>query len=268
MPELRKSQGLNCWHSDLASFVCLALSHLPTVLSSFASLLCRRDQEAQANKFCLHLVTWIECWFIRTDFCKVTYSSQTQPPMVKAQVLTVGHEGKYSLPLPGPVGQLMATRTGKLRRGSPAKQPRAWHMCEGNSDLPAQTILASHTCVFWVLPLLNLTYKICCTCLCQLHSVHTVNPTHIPANLLCTGSCCCGLPFQLGDRCFCLCTCALTWHWSQCAEGGFYSMKKFVVEPLFPGVGYKTVSSVGAEANHQKAEPLFLPTSSCHTELS
>lgn len=35
----------------------------------------------------------------------------------------------------------------KLRRGSPAKQPWAWHMCEGNSDLPAYTILASHTCV-------------------------------------------------------------------------------------------------------------------------
>lgn len=207
-------------------------------------------------------------WFLR--ICKVTYSSQTPPPMVKAQVLTVNYEGKYSLPLPGldlSVGHLMATRTGKLRRGSPAKQPWAWHACEGNSDLPAQNH-PSHTCVFWVLPLFNLTYKICCTCLCQLHSVHTVDPTHISANLLCTGSCCSGLPFQLGDRCFCLCTCALTLHWSQCAEGCFYNMKKFVVEPLFPGVGYNTVSSDGAEAKQKKAVPLFVLTSSCHTELS
>lgn len=185
--------------------------------------------------------------------------------MVKTQVLTVDHEGKYSLPLPRPdlsVAHLMATRTGKLRRGSPAKQPWALHTHEGNSDLPAQTILASHTCVFLVLPLFNLTYKICCTCLCQLHRVHTVDPTCISANLPCTGSCCWGLPLQLGDRCFCLCTCALTWHWSQCAEGYFYNMKRFVVEPLFPGVGYNTVSSDGAETKHQKAVPFFVLTSS------
>lgn len=64
--------------------------------------------------------------------------------MVKAQVLTVNYEGKYSLPLPGPdlsVGHLMATRTEKFRRGSPAKQPWAQHTCEGNSDLPAQNHL-------------------------------------------------------------------------------------------------------------------------------
>lgn len=206
-------------------------------------------------------------WFLH--ICKVTYSSQTPPPVVKAQVLTVDHEGKYSLPLPGPdlsVGHLMATRTGKLGRGSPAKQPWAWHMCEGKSDLPAQTILASRTCVFWV-PLLKMIYKICCTCLCQLHSVHNSESNPCISKPAVHWKLLLGTTFAVGRQMF-LCTCTLTWHWSQCAEGCFYSVKKFVVEPLFPGVGYKTVSSDGAKAKHQKAVPLFVLTSSCHTEFS
>lgn len=141
----------------------------------------------------------------------------------------------------------MAKRTGKLRRGSPAKQPWAWDMCAGNSDLPAQTILASHTCVFLSPPTLKSDLQdLLHLSMPATQCTHSGSNPHIskPAvhwQLLF------GLPFQLGDRCFCLCTCALTWHWSQCAEGCFYSMKKFVVEPLFPGVGYKTVSSDGAE---------------------
>ncbi|GAB0182636.1 hypothetical protein GRJ2_000728900 [Grus japonensis] len=39
-------------------------------------------------------------WFLH--ICKVPYSLQTPPPMVKPQVLTVDHEGNYSLPLAMP----------------------------------------------------------------------------------------------------------------------------------------------------------------------
>lgn len=207
-------------------------------------------------------------WFLR--ICKVTYHRH-QHPWWKPRFSQWTMRENTACHCPGQICQWGTWwQQEQKSSGGGAQLNSPGHNTHVKVTLTClhKTILASHICGFWVLSLFNLTYKICCTCICQLYSVHTVDPTHISANLLCTGSCCWGLPFQLGDRCFCLCTCALTWHWSQCAEGCFYNMKKIVVEPLFPGVGYKALSSDGAEAKHQKAVPLFVLTSSCHTELS
>lgn len=67
-------------------------------------------------------------WFLH--ICKVLYSSQPPPPMLKPQVLTVDHERNYSLPPTSPdfsARHLMPARAGELRKGSLAKQPWAQH---------------------------------------------------------------------------------------------------------------------------------------------
>ena len=130
---LRKSQGLNCWHSDLPFSRCLPRSCLPTALfqSCLSSLQRRLGGLRPLVLLTLGEVAWAlvhQDWFLH--ICKVPYSSQTPPPVVKPQVLTVDHEGNYSLPPARPdssARHLMLARAGELRKGSPAKQPWARH---------------------------------------------------------------------------------------------------------------------------------------------
>lgn len=101
LPVLRKSQRLNYWALDLAFSGRLALSCLPTALfqSCLSSLQGGPEGVGQLVLLTLGEVAWAlvhQDWFLH--ICKVPYSSQTPPPMVKPQVLAVDHEGNYSLP--------------------------------------------------------------------------------------------------------------------------------------------------------------------------
>lgn len=108
LPVLRKSQGLNCWHSVLPFSGCLPLSHLPTALfqSCLSSLQGRPGGLGQLVLLALGEVAWAlvhQDWFLH--ICKVPYSSQTLPPMVKPQVLTVTMRETTACHWPGQIPQ-------------------------------------------------------------------------------------------------------------------------------------------------------------------
>lgn len=125
----RKSQGPNSWHSALFQ-------------SSLSSLSQGSGGSCQLVVLTLGQLAWA---LVHKDWCKSHELMQVSAYLQGAlhitdttthgetQVLTEDHKENYSLPLARPdssVSSLMSARAGELRKGSPAKEPRAWHTHE------------------------------------------------------------------------------------------------------------------------------------------